>query len=468
MRRLLAVLLLCLSTAPAAAQLDALREAARTGDLETVARLLDAGANPNAWPESSSPLMFAARGGHAAVVALLIQQGALVEQRDGDGERALLWAAEAGQTEVVRLLLAAGAVADSDRDPYGNTPLLKASWNGHLETARLLLDAGADPRWQSSSGWTPLYAAVLSRNADLVALLLAVGADTNPADSRALATPLHEAVLYDQPAIVRLLLDAGAAIEARDYRGQTPLYVAAQQNRTAIALLLLAAGADPEVRDAAGRTPLLAAMGFPASDAFDYGSVALLLAERSADLDRALVAALWGDLPAVAGVLLARGASPNAVDGDRSALAGAARLPGDGAVRLLLAAGADTQRFGGAALGEAVWAGRQDIALLLLQDGVAVDARDAWGATALLRAAGAGQVAMLRWLLAAGADPGAVDAQGRDAEAYMTTTTTLLVDEIENRSASRAWKPTEHLEIQMQDLDARFAEIRALLAASRE
>lgn len=466
MRALLA-LLLCLLAAPALAQLDPLRDAARTGDLATLQRLLDEGADPNAWPEGYSPLMFAAGNGHPEAVALLLAHGAVVDHRDHNGERALLWAAREGDAAVVALLLRAGAVPDSDADPFGETPLLQAARYGRLEVARLLLAAGADVERQSNSGWTPLYAAVLSREAAVVALLLDAGARPNPPDSQALATPLHEAARYDEPSILRLLLAAGAEVAARDYRGQTPLHAAALRNGVEVALLLLAAGAELDARDETGRTPILLAIGFPADQAFDYGSVAALLAERTGDLDRAFAAALWGDLPAVAGLLLARGASPDALDElGRPALAAAARLPGDGALRRLIAAGADLARFGGAALGEAAAGGRPDLALLLLQQGVAVDARDEAGATALLRAAGAGQVEMVRWLLAAGADPGAIDAAGLGAEDYMTSATAVLVGEIESRRASRALKPTAHLEIELQDLETRFAEIRALLAAA--
>ncbi len=466
MRALLA-LLLCLLATPALAGLDPLREAARTGDLASLQRLLDEGADPNAWPDSSSPLMFAAGSGQPAAVALLLAHGAAVDHRDHNGERALLWAARDGNAAVVALLLRAGAAPDSDADPYGDSPLLQAARYGRLEAARLLLAAGAEVERQSIAGWTPLYAAVLSREAAVVALLLDAGARPDPPDSRARATPLHEAARYDEPAILRLLLAAGADVDARDHRGQTPLHVAALRNGAEVALLLLAAGADPDARDENGRTPILLAIGFPADQTFDYGSVAGLLAERSDDLDRAFAAALWGELPSVAGLLLARGASPDAVDElGRPALAAAARLPGDAALRRLIAAGADLARYGGDALGEAAAGGRTDLALILLQQGVAVETRDEAGATALLRAAGAGQVEMVRWLLAAGADPHAVDAAGRGAEDYMTVSTGRLTEEIESRRASRALKPTAHLEIEVEDLEARFAEIRTLLAAA--
>jgi len=464
MPRLLAFILLLVTATPAAAALDELHEAARLGDLATVERLLAAGADPNGWPDSSSPLMFAAEAGHAAVVALLLAHGAEVERRDHNGERALLRAAQQGQAETLRLLLEAGAAPDSSDDPYGGSPLIEASRHGHVAAARLLLEAGADPRWQSDSGWTPLYAATQSGSAELVALLLAAGAETNPADARAHATPLHDAALYGRPAIAALLVEAGAALEARDYDGRTPLYLAAMQNHAALALLLLAAGADPDAPDAQGQTPILAAIGFPASDSFDHGSVAALLASRTADLDRAFAAALWSDLPAVAGILLARGASVDAVDvHGRPALAAVARAADDRALRRLLEAGADVARHGAAALMEAAAHGRETNALRLLQAGVPVDARDALGATALLHAAGQGQVEMVRWLLAAGADPAAVDGEGRGAADYMTRTIDVILQEIDFRGRSRALRPVEHLEREILDFEAKYAEIRVLL-----
>ena len=56
-----------------------------------------------------TPLMYAADGGHAAAVQLLLEHGAPVGARsEGYGYTALHWACRGGHLAVVKLLCAAG------------------------------------------------------------------------------------------------------------------------------------------------------------------------------------------------------------------------------------------------------------------------------------------------------------------------------------------------------------------------
>ncbi len=82
-------------------------------------------------------LMHAARGGHGAVVRLLLDAGASVHQTNEAQETALHLAAQHGGTEVARLLLAAGADYAA-RDADGRTPLFRAIGGGHAEIIDLL------------------------------------------------------------------------------------------------------------------------------------------------------------------------------------------------------------------------------------------------------------------------------------------------------------------------------------------
>src|SRR5690606_17524257 len=106
-----------------------------------------------------------------------------------------------------------------------------------------------------------------------------------------------------------------------------------------------------------------------------------------------------------ASVLLARGADPNRVEAGRSALALAAALEDPATMLALLEAGAGLSRFGPEALGAAAASGRLAAAHHLLDSGVPIDAPGPAGRTALHDAAQAGQVEMVRMLLAAGAAP---------------------------------------------------------------
>jgi ankyrin repeat protein len=432
--------------------------AARRGDLAQVRALLEAGADPNIDRKTYSPLMFAAGNGHVEMTRLLIAHGARVEHRDHNGDRALLWAAQRGHAATVRLLLAAGAAADSDDDPYRITPLMKASRYGHPEVARLLLAARAGVNRRDHTDDTSLHRAALTRNAELVALLLRAGADPRAVGKYLNETPLHVSVAYGTTETVRLIAAAGVALDARDHKGRTALWSAAMLDRAGMVEALLAAGVDVDSRDGSGVTPFMVAVR-------KSGATAWLLLERTQDLDRGFAAAVWGGHPDLAIRLVERGADINAVDEfGRPALGGVVRHPGSALLQWFLAGGVDLARHGGAALTEAASAGRLDLIEMLLDAAVPVDARNAAGATALLHAAGAGQVETVRFLLARGADRGKHDSQGRDIEAYMAVRPAKLKSRIKTRSASRAHKPTAHLSVRLRDLTASYAEIRALLA----
>ncbi|MGH6770938.1 MAG: ankyrin repeat domain-containing protein [Xanthobacteraceae bacterium] len=432
--------------------------AARRGDLAQVRALLAAGADPNIDRKTHSPLMFAAGNGHVEMTRLLIVRGARIEHRDHNGDRALLWAARRGHAETVRLLLAAGAVADSDDDPYGLTALMQASRYGHIEAVRLLLASRADLSRREQTDDTALHRAALTRNAELVALLLRAGADPRAVNKYLNETPLHAAVMYGTAETVRLIAGAGAALNARDHKGRTALWLAASLDRAGTVDALLAAGADPDARDAGGVTPFTAAVR-------KSGATAWLLLELTHDLDRGFAGAVWGGHPDLAMRLVERGADVNAVDDlGRPGLSGVVRHPGAAMLQWFLANGVDLGRHGGAALAQTASAGRLDLIEALIGAGVPVDARDAVGATGLLRAVGSGHVEAVRFLLVRGADRGPRDSQGRGVEEYMMFRPAMLMRRIKERSMSRAYKPTKHLQVELSDLTARHAEIRILLA----
>jgi ankyrin repeat protein len=75
---------------------------------------------------------------------------------------------------------------------------------------------------ENTSQGTPLHAAVISGNLDVVNTLLNNGADVNAIDDADL-TPLHVAVIEGQEPIVKTLIAHHAKIDAKDMIGATPL-----------------------------------------------------------------------------------------------------------------------------------------------------------------------------------------------------------------------------------------------------
>jgi len=111
------------------ADVHALRWAAEYGHTDTVALLLDRGANVHARGDDA--LCWAAENGYADTVELLLDRGANVHAR---GDYALRWAAENGHTDTVELLLDRGADVHARNDQA----LSLAALNGHADTVELL------------------------------------------------------------------------------------------------------------------------------------------------------------------------------------------------------------------------------------------------------------------------------------------------------------------------------------------
>ena len=74
-----------------------------------------------------------------------------------------------------------------------------------------------------TSGYTPLIYAAREGHADVVELLLQLGADPNAATASGGATALHRAAYMGHLAVVQLLLRAGADAARQDADGQTAL-----------------------------------------------------------------------------------------------------------------------------------------------------------------------------------------------------------------------------------------------------
>jgi ankyrin repeat protein len=431
-------------------------EAAKTGKLATLRRLLAGGADVNGQArgrdnllgyavDSGTPLMAAAESGQAEACRLLLDAGARVNVRNANGSTALMHAAAPGHLEVVRLLLAAKAAVDTP-DGQGRTALMVAAWAGHAPVVQALLDAGADPNHKDTGNRTSvLMWAAWQRKHDVVRRLLKAGADLGATD-RFGNTPLITAVEYADVAMVRLLLRAGADVQARNEAGYTALMEAAEPEKATMARLLLRYGADVNRGTANfGETPLMSAASL--------GSVALvrLFLKAGADINHqdkdgetALFRAVQQGQLAVVRVLLEAGAdvnsktrqgqTPLALAAEKGDAQLFALLQGAGArdrkdnqargldeenlrqaaeqgdrrrVRALLRAGVDVnarKRYAGSALWHAANQGRREVVRELLRAGAKADLPGEYGSTPLLKAAEGGHAEIVRALIAAGAD----------------------------------------------------------------
>lgn len=450
---------------------SALHEAALAGHAGIIDALLAAGANLEARDaRGHTPLLEAAAAGRAAVVEQLLAHSPDLGAVDGDGRNALLLAAMADDVPptLVRRLLALGLVADLD------DPLARRAVDSAAEAGRWAIVAMLDPAYPLPAAVSdglaadadPDASALLPDRPPLVLLREALGAGTL-AGMQAMARLcrpdelgglLHDPGLALDPQAVGWLLRHGADADVLDAGGNTPLFALLGRGVDAMPALqaLLAHGVSPA--GSGGLARLLAACVQHDHASRGLEQVALELLERGAD---PFAASPAGDPPLALAVrlgwlrlqhaLLALGVDREARDSHgMTALHLATALGREAALKLLVRNGASPEARaadGQTPLGVALASGRRDLAdwldwrawplprrtlceadlpaaamagdvdavRRLVDLGFAVDAVDAQGCTALLRAAGGGHLDVVKLLLSRQADPQRMSASGATA-----------------------------------------------------
>ncbi|KAH0543406.1 hypothetical protein FGG08_002264 [Glutinoglossum americanum] len=258
--------------------------AASFGLRETVQLLLERGAGVNArGGDGRTPLYWAAKSGQEAVVQLLLEKGASLEMGDmTNGCTAMHQAALMGHDGVARLLLERGANANAKRKDNGGTPLHEAAKGGHEVVSRLLLEEGANVDAKDDEGETPLHRAAEAGHKVVAQLLMEKGADVN-ARCKNNNTALVLALGRRCEALVRLLVEKEADIKAKDKDVDPPLHTAAYHGSEAM-------WADKQRHEAVVR--LLAGMGASDTD----GSLAVYGPRMKDDTTQALGAISRGRL----------------------------------------------------------------------------------------------------------------------------------------------------------------------------
>lgn len=224
---------------------------------------LDAGVDKN------QELSNAVLAGDANRVRFLIEQGADVNWRDGQGYAGLHVAAKTRHSDMIELLLKAGAQPDiEDRD--GFTPLVYAILRNHVPSVRALGAGGADLDRPVRGSYRPLVFALSEGNYFAAEALIEAGADVSSRNGDENLTPLMVAATLKPPAerimrvakgpqpidLARAMITKGADVNAATKPGVTALMIAAGHDNASMIALLLRAGADPALRSKAGLTAL--------------------------------------------------------------------------------------------------------------------------------------------------------------------------------------------------------------------
>jgi uncharacterized protein len=344
--------------------------------------------------------------------------------------------AAACRTLVCATLLAiaghAGAAATAAVDPDGTTPLHWAVYNGDAAQVEALLRARADVNARNRFGSTPLYEAALAGNTPILRRLLKAKANPNTANEGGM-TPLMIVARTPDVEAAKALLKAGAKVDAQEPgRGQTALILAAAQGQPEMVRVLMKAKADPEIRSKSnlGQRQVSAE---PRAQQRPVGNMnALMFAARQG-------------CTLCVKYLLAGGANPSAADPENTTALHYALLSMNfDAAKLIIESGAEVNRWDWwgrshlyvlADVSTLPKGGRPDqlsldatqpieIAKMLLDRGAdpdiqlkllppyralgpdrGLDTMLTFGATALIRAAKAGDVPLVQALLEHGANP---------------------------------------------------------------
>lgn len=444
-------------------------DAVRDGNLGQVQALIARGANVN-----SGALPTPAARGRRDVVEVLIRCGAQIDRIDSQGRTPAVVAMQEDHRSIVEYLVSVGAAVNlhlaaylgdtakaqslidsgadvNARDGNGWMPLHYAASHGQREVARLLIAAGADPNAEAQDkhypedvvGGTALHLAVRGTDQKMIELLLKGGADVNARDKQG-ETPLAWAVDHNRLEAVKLLIAKGADVNARVQGGgsylTTLLGIAVGRAHFEIMETLMAAGANVNARDGPGRTPLHLAL------TSEYRQV--VEAAMSEYPDVTAPQTEWDRYRAQAGevrrtlavqivrILCSHGADVNARDKEGiTPLHWAAYHGARDVIELLMAQGADVNapsRFdpnghsviwenrelryrlgnGAVPLHAAVIRGHREAVEVLLAHGSQLDVEDKAGRTPLHHAAGGGKAEIVEFLLARGADVNAEDRRG--------------------------------------------------------
>ncbi|XP_076290231.1 uncharacterized protein LOC143213819 isoform X1 [Lasioglossum baleicum] len=286
-----------------------------------------------------------------------------------------------------------------------------------------------------AEGHTPLHLAVIAGDTQLVAVLLANGADVNAKDLEGHSV-LHWATVCGEAECVRLVLAAGARPSTPDLRGGSPLHYAAQccgaaataelsvPKKVGLKVLqtLLEFGADVNAKDEDGRQPILWAASAGSVEAVlalaRAGGTAASGAADKDGLTALHCAASRGHARCVETLVNLCGAHPDHVDDNGcSALHYAATLGHADATALILKLGADPNRQDRKGRTPALCAaakGQLETLKILAQHGGSLYARTVRGTGVAHEAVASGRIELIKWL--AKKRPGTLDVATHDGK----------------------------------------------------
>ena len=387
---------------------------------ETVCESGSLSANGQTQAQLDAGLISAAKANNLANACEYLRRGASPDSRESRGvfnRTALMIAASDGRLDLAKLLHANGADVNQQKGQMNHWAYASPGWSaliyaataGHADMVSWLLDSGADIEayWHSPGKKTALWEAAHWGRADVIGILLSHGADPDRSDASD-AFPLHGGagklwggaatpsnvvmVGYSRMGedeavnVVSLLAAAVSDVNALE-NGKTALDLAASQNRPEVAAVLRNAGGKCVVETG----PLCPVVEVVTAETVCESGSLSANGQTQAQLDAGLISAAKANDLAKVCEHLRRGADMNARDRFQAPDGLHRRTP-------LMLAAVDN---------------RLTLAKLLVENGADVnyksggpdlERQDGAGWSALMYAAGAGQVETATYLLDQGAE----------------------------------------------------------------
>ena len=246
--------------------------ASRTGNVEAMKVLLDRGADVNAKEtlRGTTPLMWAADEAHPAAVQLLIQRGADIKARSNPAPRG--GGPALGKANDPRKAVAAQGAALAAREASPDLGALNALANGQRRwrpRQRGGGRGGGRAAWRRSGAARPAMPATIRRRR-CGRRRFGGGADDRNRTTAAALTPLVYAARANDVESVKVLLAAGADVNQVTGYGWSPLLVATQNRYYKLGAFLLDHGADPNLANKGGWVPLYLATDNRNIESGDY------------------------------------------------------------------------------------------------------------------------------------------------------------------------------------------------------